>query len=433
MTVEASFTYVDLPAQRVAADNAIEYAYRDLGASDAPLVLLQHFRGNLDNWDPALIDALAADRRVITFDNTGVGATTGRTPNTIEAMAHDAIAFLEAIELERVDLLGFSIGSFVAQEIALIRPDLLRRIVLASSAPQGAAGMHGWAPEVIGAVGAPETNPEGYLDVFFAPTDTSRDAGRQAAGRIFGQDSQPRRADDLADPAGAVRRRLRLGDPESRPTAASRRDRAARVRRQRRQRPDDPSPLLAPARRAAPERAGHDLPGLGARLSLPALRRVRSRRPRLPRGAQLMPMIDVYAAADTFADKRTLAQDLAAAVMRWEQVPELPLFANNTAAFIHDLDAGAISNVAGDNNYVRVQVLTPIGVLDREKQLGVVKELTEIVAEAAGDPSVAERTWVLLTESPEGGWGIAGHANTNADIAALARAALAGDEPPVAG
>ena len=146
-----------------------------------------------------------------------------------------------------------------------------------------------------------------------------------------------------------------------------------------------------------------------------------------------MPMIDVYATAGIFADKRVLAQNLAAAVMRWEQVPELPLFANNTAAFIHDMDADAISNVAGDNNYVRVQVLTPIGVLDRDKQLGVVKELTEIVAEAADDPSVAERTWVLLTESPEGGWGIAGRANTNADIAALARAALAGAEPPVAG
>jgi pimeloyl-ACP methyl ester carboxylesterase len=185
--VEARLGYVDVQAQRVEAGNAIEYAYRDLGASDVPLVLLQHFRGNLDNWDPALIDALADDRRVITFDNTGVGATTGRTPNTIEAMAYDAIAFLEAIEFERVDLLGFSIGSFVAQEIALIRPDLLRRIVLASSAPQGAAGIHGWAPEVIGAVGAPETNPEGYLDVFFAPTDASRDAGRQAAGRIFGR------------------------------------------------------------------------------------------------------------------------------------------------------------------------------------------------------------------------------------------------------
>ena len=129
-------------------------------------------------------------------------------------MAHDAIAFIEAMGFERVDLLGFSIGSFVAQEIALIRPDLLRRVVLASSAPQGAAGMHGWAPEVIGAVGEPETNPQGYLDVFFAPTDTSREAGQQAAGRIFGQDDRPRRADDVADPPGAVRRRVRLGHPQ---------------------------------------------------------------------------------------------------------------------------------------------------------------------------------------------------------------------------
>jgi phenylpyruvate tautomerase PptA (4-oxalocrotonate tautomerase family) len=139
-----------------------------------------------------------------------------------------------------------------------------------------------------------------------------------------------------------------------------------------------------------------------------------------------MPMIDVCAAAGTFSDSHALARDLAVAVMHWEQVPELPLFANNTAAFIHDLDAVAISNGAGDSNYVRVQVLTPAGVLDRDKQLGVVKELTEIVAAAAGDPSLSERTWVLLTESPGGGWGIGGHANTNADIAAAARAALGG-------
>jgi pimeloyl-ACP methyl ester carboxylesterase len=181
--------YADTPTRRVTADNAIEYAYRELGEGEVPLVLLQHFRGSLDNWDPALVDALAADRRVVTFDNVGVGATTGTTPNTIEAMAHDAIAFIEAMGFERVDLLGFSIGSFVAQEIALIRPDLLQRVVLASSAPQGAAGMHGWAPEVIGAVGAPETNPQGYLDDFFAPTTTSREAGQQAAGRIFGRTS----------------------------------------------------------------------------------------------------------------------------------------------------------------------------------------------------------------------------------------------------
>ena len=139
-----------------------------------------------------------------------------------------------------------------------------------------------------------------------------------------------------------------------------------------------------------------------------------------------MPTIDVYAATGTFRDPHALARDLAAAVMRWEQVPDLPLFTQNTAAFIHDMEAGAISNVAGESNYVRVQVLTPVGVLDRDKQLGVVKELTDIVAAAAGEPNLRERTWVLLTESPEGGWGIAGHANTNADIASAARAALAG-------
>ena len=139
-----------------------------------------------------------------------------------------------------------------------------------------------------------------------------------------------------------------------------------------------------------------------------------------------MPMIDVYATEGTFKHKHALAQDLAKAVMRWEQVPEISLFSDNTAAFVHDLPGDAISNATGDSNYVRVQVLTPINVLDRDKQLGVVKELTDIVAAAAGDPSLRERTWVLLTESPEGGWGIGGHANTNADIAAAARAALAG-------
>jgi phenylpyruvate tautomerase PptA (4-oxalocrotonate tautomerase family) len=138
-----------------------------------------------------------------------------------------------------------------------------------------------------------------------------------------------------------------------------------------------------------------------------------------------MPMIDVYAAAGTFSDRRTLARDLANAVMRWEQVPPLALFANNTAGFVHELPADSLSNASGDGNYVRVQVLTPVGVLDRDKQLGVVKELTEIVAAAAGDPQLAERTWVLITESPEGGWGINGHANTAADIAALARKELA--------
>jgi phenylpyruvate tautomerase PptA (4-oxalocrotonate tautomerase family) len=138
-----------------------------------------------------------------------------------------------------------------------------------------------------------------------------------------------------------------------------------------------------------------------------------------------MPMIDVYSTPGTFADKHSLAQDLANAVMRWEQVPPIALFSNNTAAFIHELAEDSLSNAAGNSNYVRVQVLTPEGVLDRDKQLGVVKELTDIVAAAAGDPTLTGRTWVLITESPEGGWGINGHASTGPDIAALARSELA--------
>ena len=134
-----------------------------------------------------------------------------------------------------------------------------------------------------------------------------------------------------------------------------------------------------------------------------------------------MPMIDVYAPAGTFSDKHRLAQDLANAVMKWEKVPPINLFKKNTAAFVHDLPVEGISNAAGDSNYVRVQVLTPVGVLSREKQIGVVRELTDIVASAANDSTLVHRTWVLITESPEGGWGIGGHAYTGADIVAAAR------------
>jgi pimeloyl-ACP methyl ester carboxylesterase len=184
--------YTTAQTQTVRAANGIDYAYRSAGLNLMPLVLLQHFRGNLDNWDPALIDALSEHRRVITFDNTGVGASTGRTPHTIAEMAHDAIEFLTAMEFDRVDLLGFSIGSFVAQEIALVRPDLVERIVLASAAPQGAAGIHGWAPDVIGAVGRPETSPEGYLSVFFTDSPVGLKAGQAAAQRIFGGRTEDR-------------------------------------------------------------------------------------------------------------------------------------------------------------------------------------------------------------------------------------------------
>ena len=138
-----------------------------------------------------------------------------------------------------------------------------------------------------------------------------------------------------------------------------------------------------------------------------------------------MPMIDAYAAAGTFPDKHQLAVDLATAVMTIEQVPDIAMFRQNTAAFVHELPADSVANVDGDSTYVRVQVLTNAGALDRDKQLAVVARLTEIVAAAAGDPALAERTWVLLTEAPEGGWGLKGHANTNAELVAAARAEIA--------
>jgi phenylpyruvate tautomerase PptA (4-oxalocrotonate tautomerase family) len=138
-----------------------------------------------------------------------------------------------------------------------------------------------------------------------------------------------------------------------------------------------------------------------------------------------MPMIDAYAVTGTFTDKHQLAADLAAAVMTIEQVPDIPMFRQNTAAFIHDLPADSLSNVDGDSNYVRVQVLTNAGALDRDKQLAVVRQLTDIVAKAAGDPALVDRTWVLLTEAPEGGWGLHGHANTNAELVTAARAQIA--------
>jgi phenylpyruvate tautomerase PptA (4-oxalocrotonate tautomerase family) len=134
-----------------------------------------------------------------------------------------------------------------------------------------------------------------------------------------------------------------------------------------------------------------------------------------------MPMIDVTAVTGTFSDKPELIKNLTQALMRWEQVPSIPWFVDNTAAFVHELAPDALATSGGDSTYVRVEVLTPVGVLDRDKKLGVVEEMTEIVEAAAGDPGLAERPWVLISEAPDGGWGIDGHSYTNAEIAETAR------------
>jgi phenylpyruvate tautomerase PptA (4-oxalocrotonate tautomerase family) len=138
-----------------------------------------------------------------------------------------------------------------------------------------------------------------------------------------------------------------------------------------------------------------------------------------------MPMIDIYAKAGTFADSKKLASDAAATVKTVEAVPDIPMFRQNTAAFVHELAENQLANVDGDSNYVRVQVLTNKGALDRDKQLAVVKQLTELIATAAGDDSLKQRTWVLLTEAADGGWGLWGHAQTNEELITAARDEIA--------
>ena len=148
-----------------------------------------------------------------------------------------------------------------------------------------------------------------------------------------------------------------------------------------------------------------------------------------------MPMVDVFARTGTFADPHRLAIELATAIMTIEQVPDIPMFRKNTAAFVHELPADALANVDGDATYVRVQVLTNAGALNRDKQLAVVNQLTQIIARDAGDPTLTERTWVLLTEAPNGGWGLKGHAHTNDELVAAARAEIASlaAKPPTEG
>ena len=172
-------------ATQIVEAAGVEFAYRRFGRpAELPLVMLQHFRGNLDNWDPALTDALAGEREVILVDYAGVGSSTGAPSSTIAESARQLIAFIAALGLARVDLLGFSIGGFVAQEIALVRPTLVRRLVLAATGPKGAPGMHGWR-EDIAAAARGESKPENLLYIMFAHTDTSQQKGVEFLGRFM--------------------------------------------------------------------------------------------------------------------------------------------------------------------------------------------------------------------------------------------------------
>jgi pimeloyl-ACP methyl ester carboxylesterase len=163
----------------------VEFAYRRFGRpGELPLVMLQHFRGNLDNWDPALTDALAAEREVILVDYPGVGSSTGEFGPAIADAARQIVAFVDALGLAEIDLLGFSIGGFIAQEIALVRPTLVRRLVLAATGPKGAPSMHGWRDDIAAAARG-ESKPENLLYIMFAHIDTSQAKGREFLGRFL--------------------------------------------------------------------------------------------------------------------------------------------------------------------------------------------------------------------------------------------------------
>jgi pimeloyl-ACP methyl ester carboxylesterase len=187
-TTATNLTLLTAPNQTVEAPNGVSYAYRRLGEPSAtapPLVWFQHFRGNLDNWDPALVDTLATTRDVILFDNAGVGGSTGTVPRTVTAMAHDALRFIDALELPEIDVLGFSLGGFVAQELVLIRPRLVRRLVLAGTGPQGGEDMHGFRDEMFVHANRDQPGADDILALFFEHSETSVAKGRQFLQRIF--------------------------------------------------------------------------------------------------------------------------------------------------------------------------------------------------------------------------------------------------------
>jgi len=162
--------------------NGIRFAYRRFGkASGVPLILNQHFTGTMDHWDPAVTDGLATEREVILFNNAGISSTSGEVPTSVEEMAANAAAFIRALGLARVDVLGFSLGGFVAQALTLAKPGLVRRLVLVGTGPRGGEGMATLTPEAQAAFGGTYAHPDDlWLGVFFTPTEKS-----QAAGRAF--------------------------------------------------------------------------------------------------------------------------------------------------------------------------------------------------------------------------------------------------------
>lgn len=170
----------------VEAANGVTYAYRRFGKQGGvPLLFLQHFRGGIDSWDPSLVDAIATEREVILLDNTGVSLSSGATPVSVAQMARDAIAFVDRLGLAEIDVLGFSLGGFVAQELALMRPLLVRRLILAGTGPQGGPLMHGWRKDIADAARKADIGGPELLYIFFKHTETSQAKGMEFLARFL--------------------------------------------------------------------------------------------------------------------------------------------------------------------------------------------------------------------------------------------------------
>ena len=178
-------SYQDAPTRTITA-GGVSFAYRELGpATGVPVIFLTHLAAVLDNWDPRVVDGIAARHRVITFDNRGVGASAGRTPDTIAAMATDAVTFIRALGLNKVDLLGFSMGGMIAQVIAQDQPEFVRRLILAGTGPAGGEGI-----DKVTRISNLDTirglltftDPKQFL--FFTRTPTGRQAGKEFLARL---------------------------------------------------------------------------------------------------------------------------------------------------------------------------------------------------------------------------------------------------------
>jgi pimeloyl-ACP methyl ester carboxylesterase len=216
VTAEAAATALTAENRSVAIEGAT-LVYRRSGGTDGdapPLLCLQHFRGNLDNWDPSLVDRLATDREVILLANRGVGASTGAVPDNVDDMARDVLRFVDALELREVDVLGFSLGGYVAQELALVRPRLVRRIVLAGTAPRGAPRIHRWSDDVYTLATPDVPNPAGFLRLFFSGSEDSRAKGVAYFERISARSVDRDEPTDLAARDAQLEAIARWGIPD---------------------------------------------------------------------------------------------------------------------------------------------------------------------------------------------------------------------------